>query len=576
MSQPELVHVASVAELTERGRRVVTVGRAPVLVLHEDGRFHAIDNRCPHMGFPLSQGDVHDGLLDCHWHHARFDVTCGATLDPWADDVDAYDVVVRDGEVYVDPTRPERDEREHGLGRLRRGLEDGLSLVVAKSVVALDAAGVDVVEPLRVVTEFGARERSGGWASGLSITAAMANVLPVLDPVDRERALFHGFRTVGQEVRGSAPRRPLPALSGSGRDAAGLTTWFRETIEVRDRQGAERVLATILREHGADAALRAVLLACTDHRYIDTGHTLDFAAKCAELVDRLGDCVGVAELAITSLVPQLVGATRREETSAWRRPVDVATIVTEAAARVPAAAFQHDDGAVPDDEEALIELLLSEDPAAAADDLIRRLRDGQSPVGLTEVVIRAATRRVIAFGTANELVDWDTVHHTLTYANAVGESLRRHSDPELFRGVLDAAMGVYLDRFLNIPPAGSCRDGSSGAESALRDLLRAYDGRASVDEATTVAWRHLDGGGARDALLRTLGTAVLREDAGFHAFQQLELAWRRTHRRPGSAAADEALVAAARWIAARFPTPRGREQTFGIARRLHRGDPLHE
>jgi nitrite reductase/ring-hydroxylating ferredoxin subunit len=47
----------------------------------------AFDNRCPHMGFPLDRGSVEDGILTCHWHHARFDLASGCTFDLWADDV---------------------------------------------------------------------------------------------------------------------------------------------------------------------------------------------------------------------------------------------------------------------------------------------------------------------------------------------------------------------------------------------------------------------------------------------------------------------------------------------------------
>ena len=107
----EWVRAGTVAEIESAGHKVVSVGGAPVLVLPHEGSFRAIDNRCPHMGFPLHQGNVKDGLLDCHWHHARFDVTCGATLDPWADDVDCYRVVVEDGAVFVDPRSLDRFTR---------------------------------------------------------------------------------------------------------------------------------------------------------------------------------------------------------------------------------------------------------------------------------------------------------------------------------------------------------------------------------------------------------------------------------------------------------------------------------
>ncbi len=53
------------------------------------------------MGFPLDRGSVEDGILTCHWHHARFDLASGCTFDLWADDVPTCPVEVRGGEVWV-------------------------------------------------------------------------------------------------------------------------------------------------------------------------------------------------------------------------------------------------------------------------------------------------------------------------------------------------------------------------------------------------------------------------------------------------------------------------------------------
>jgi nitrite reductase/ring-hydroxylating ferredoxin subunit len=44
---------------------------------------------------------VENGLLTCHWHHARFDLASGGTLDPFADDVRVYPVEVDGDEVVV-------------------------------------------------------------------------------------------------------------------------------------------------------------------------------------------------------------------------------------------------------------------------------------------------------------------------------------------------------------------------------------------------------------------------------------------------------------------------------------------
>ena len=213
-----------------------------------------------------------------------------------------------------------------------------------------------------------------------------------------------------------------------------------------------------------------------------------------------------------------------------------------------------------DDEDALVAVMLAADPGATIAALMEALRGGASAVALADAVVLAAIHRVLRFGTVNETPDWDTVHHTLTYANAVAEGMRRAPSRELFRAVLDGEMSVYLDRFLNVPPARPPVAGS-GRDGLLTELLAAYDRRSNVDEAARLAWTHLSTGGDPVALLGTLGTAVLREDAGFHPLQQLDIAWRQLDRHGPGPRASLALTACARWIASQFPTRRAMDQT---------------
>src|SRR6059058_4538528 len=175
-----LVRAGSLEELRQKGCLVVSAAGHTVAVFWHEDRAWAVDNRCPHMGFPLSRGTVCDGLLTCHWHNARFDLASGGTLDPFADDVRAFPTSVRDGAVYVD-VGPERGDRAaHWRQRLEQGLEDDLPLVLAKSVLALLQGGAEPREVLRSAARFGARYRADGWGQGLTILTAMANVLPAL------------------------------------------------------------------------------------------------------------------------------------------------------------------------------------------------------------------------------------------------------------------------------------------------------------------------------------------------------------------------------------------------------------
>ena len=125
-----------------RARRctVVTGGGHAIAVFPLGDLFAAVDNRCPHMGFPLDRGTVSNGILTCHWHHARFDLSSGGTFDPFADDVRAFPVTVSGGRVWVDPSPPKADPVERWSRRLEDGMEHNIRLVIAKSVLGLNSS----------------------------------------------------------------------------------------------------------------------------------------------------------------------------------------------------------------------------------------------------------------------------------------------------------------------------------------------------------------------------------------------------------------------------------------------------
>src|SRR5689334_6210934 len=96
-----LIRVATLDELKEKTCIVVRGALHPIAVFYHDGQVRAVDNRCPHMGFPLSQGSVADGILTCHWHHARLHLASGCTFDLLADDLPAARGEIRNGGAFV-------------------------------------------------------------------------------------------------------------------------------------------------------------------------------------------------------------------------------------------------------------------------------------------------------------------------------------------------------------------------------------------------------------------------------------------------------------------------------------------
>jgi nitrite reductase/ring-hydroxylating ferredoxin subunit len=545
--------VASLAELRAAGRLVVSTEHRPLLLLADGDAVHAVDNRCPHMGFPLHRGSVADGILTCHWHHARFDLCSGGTFDEWADELPSFPVELRGDDVLVDLREPAGGEAL-ARARVRRGLERNIPLVLAKATLAVPEA-----DAFRTALEFGVGRRGAGWGRGLTTLVCLRNVAQRLEGDDRAAALYHGLADVASDSAGMEPRFPLAPLPTAGAGPERLARWFRRFVEVRDPVGAERALVSAVRAGATPAQLADMLfVACTDHRYLDLGHALDFTNKALEALDVVG--WEQAEAVLAALPAQIVAAQRMEEDNAWRNPVDLVGLLEDAFARLPAPGPGAWDG-----REALVEVVLGDDPAASVEALLAALRAGAGAVALASAVTFAAATRIARFATSNEFGDWDTALHTFTFANAVEQGLRRSPSRALLRGVFDAAASVYLDRFLNVPAARLAEPGEPADAAGLLTLL---DRQQQVNEAGQLA------ASCREParLVAALGAALVREDRNFHTIQCVEAAVRQ-HDLTGS---PLPLIAAARYLAAHAPTARAQRQTFEIARRLHRGETLYE
>ena len=587
----DFIRVATLEELKAAGMMVVRSARCPLLVVYDHGKVFALDNRCPHLGFPLHRGSVEDGILTCHWHHARFDLASGCTFDLWADDVPTAAVELRDGVVWVCPQTRYTDGDAHWRNRLREGLEQNIGLVLAKAVLGLIGEGVDYRALVRDAVLFGARNRDG-WGIGLTILTALANLIPSLPEEETYLALYKGISRVARDCDGAAPRRDrLPLAPRQFQPLPVLERWFRHWTRVRHRDAAERTLLTAIASGASSMELAALMLtAVTDRYFADGGHALDFTNKAFESFDIIG--WEHAPAILPSVVDQMVGARGSEELNAWRQPIDLVPLCEAAFAELPELLS---DGSGKRGSwrchEVLARLLLGDDPAAIVAALKSAIRDGATATDLSRATAYAAALRVASFGRSNEHSDWDTALHCFTYCNAAHQLLTRITAerpmelerPELLRGVFYGAMQVYLIRFLNVPPARLPGEGDDKLDELPRDdgelreaFLAALDRQGAVKTAGRIVARHLILGHPAELLIATLTRAVLREDAEFHTYQMLEAGVQQYRQWGESAAGGHILIAVARYIAAHSPTERAQLQTAMVARRLSRGEAIYE
>ena len=195
----------------------------------------------------------------------------------------------------------------------------------------------------------------------------------------------------------------------------------------------------------------------------------------------------------------------------------------------------------------------------------------------------AAALRLARFAATNEAGDWFNPQHTFIYANAVHQAVvRGGGEPLVARAIFHAAGAVYMDRFLNVPPAalpgdhGELEKLPAGAEELRHGLLAALDQRGDPDAAGRFVARYLRRGHPVDALVDTLAYATVREDLDFHTLQVLEAGVAQYDAWNGGAEGERILVGVTRQLAAFCPTRRAGLQTATIARRLHRGEKIYE
>jgi len=90
----------------DRIATVVVAGRAVCITRTADG-YGALDNRCPHQGGPLGDGQIENGYVICPWHGYEYNPCSGRPPEGFPDAATSYAIEERDGGLFVELPVPE-------------------------------------------------------------------------------------------------------------------------------------------------------------------------------------------------------------------------------------------------------------------------------------------------------------------------------------------------------------------------------------------------------------------------------------------------------------------------------------
>ncbi|MCG8690554.1 MAG: Rieske 2Fe-2S domain-containing protein, partial [Minwuiales bacterium] len=107
-AQDHVWHKVAESDALPEGRvMTVTAGTKSLALVHFDGQYAAMDNRCPHQGGPLGEGSIETGIegqcwLRCPWHGWDFDPLTGKPPGGHEDTgQEMFPVEARDDGIYV-------------------------------------------------------------------------------------------------------------------------------------------------------------------------------------------------------------------------------------------------------------------------------------------------------------------------------------------------------------------------------------------------------------------------------------------------------------------------------------------
>jgi nitrite reductase/ring-hydroxylating ferredoxin subunit len=460
------------------GVKTLRHGTDRVAVFRLDaGTLHAVDDRCPHEGYPLSQGAVDGCTLTCCWHNWKFDLRDGA-CGKGGEDVRSYPLRVVDGTVQVDLAPPDPADQ---LPKLWASLDEGLTRYdggrTVRDAVRLLQLGVAPAAIAAAAARHDAVYAEWGATHGLAVAADVLHWLPRYPGPQAAVPLAQAL-DVASFAHARRPIRPVADAADPGDDPVAAGVALRTAVEAEDLPTAEGLLRGALDRGWREHVEAWCFQLCADH-FLGFGHRLIYQVKVFDLL-RASDWAHAEDILVGHLAG-IVYATREDVLPAWagfRKRLD----------RLDLAALADLRGQDPhwDDREAVIDAVLGGTPAQAFDAVADAARAGAPWEALADALSLAAAERMIRFDVAidsdQDVQDsWLSVTHIQTHAHAVRQALARWSDPQALRLLLFAARFAHHHRVL---------DGDERAPAAIAgttDDLMAAIGRRDTTAAMALA-----------------------------------------------------------------------------------------
>lgn len=279
------VQAIEVPALREKSTFVFRHDNKQVALFWMNGEVFALDNRCPHQGYPLQQGTTNESscVLTCQWHNWKFDMKTGKCL-VGEDHVRTYPTRIEDDKVWLDLRPPSAEEQQ---ATILEGLQTGVAKQqygrISREITRLVVAGLDPVVALEKTLEWTYEQFEYGTTHAV---AASADWLLRYDELkgDVEQQIVCLTESI-DHLAFDALRHPAYPYTEASRPFEG--SLFLEAIEAEDEDTAIALVRGALEAGLTWGELEVWFCRAALSHYNDFGHSLIYIQKVDFLLDRL-------------------------------------------------------------------------------------------------------------------------------------------------------------------------------------------------------------------------------------------------------------------------------------------------
>ncbi len=322
MTKPIWIKVENTTKLSEKGWMVFRHQSKQILLIKQGDTFFAVNNRCPHEGYPLSEGSLSkDCKLTCNWHNWKFDLPSGDTV-VGGDALRHYTVRSDDAGLWIDvQDAPQSQIQQKALDNIQDSFMRYEYDRMARELSRLKQAGgsykqavADCISRNYDRFEYGLNHAFAAAADWL----ALAGELEEKDQDDE--ALTAILEIISHVAWDTLREKSFPFTADIlDYDSHALTI----AIEREDENTAVSLARGALGEGLTYRDLEPALAKAAYAHYNDFGHSAIYVYKVGQLIDQLGP--DVTTPLVLSLIRHLIYARREDLIPEFRHYAEALT-----------------------------------------------------------------------------------------------------------------------------------------------------------------------------------------------------------------------------------------------------------